>query len=339
MRIVIGIAAALSCAVAAIFYAAWTAQQMPPSPLAGIEHPVAPAPLPKAAEKEVSPEPVPPPRTQETAKVPAPEPDSGPSLEEVQRDVRNVTPNHVLPGPDIEGRLIERLPAVVPPAPPPRPPKPERWRRALVVAPGVLKSGDEWITIAGINPLATDAICSAEDGTEWPCGKFAASAMRRLIRQRAVECDPVEMQAAEIDHGDSGNTLEQRLSAALDQKPASERGLVTRCRVAGRDIGEWLVGQGWATPQPDSGYDAALEQAREAGRGQWRKTITAELPATPLPEPAAIETGVTSLLTPGMSATDALVPLTDAGGSAFEPEAPQTDETPVTPAERGGLDQ
>lgn len=173
--------------------------------------------------------------------------------EPVRGDIRNVTPDHVLPGPHIEAELIRRLPAA--PPPPAAPPAPISWPRAEVVSAGLLRSGATTIAIAGIDPLAAATECRLPDGATWPCGRFARAALRRLVRQRPVECDPAG-------------------EAVVATQPAP---MVTHCRVAGRDIGQWLVSQGWALPLPGSGHDEALQEARAAGRGQWRT----EAPALP----------------------------------------------------------
>ncbi|MCB1462389.1 MAG: hypothetical protein KDJ90_08165 [Nitratireductor sp.] len=357
MRVLAGIVVALICVTAAILYAALNASRLPPSPLVEIAKP-APAPQMDAQtdagipHKEIASAPAVPP-TPEPVAEPAPDPAPRPeneqgsetALEPVRRDIRNVTPDRVLPGPDIAERMIERLPAVVPPPPPPRPEEPERWRRALVVAPGVLKSGGKQIVIAGIDPLGGETECNAADGTAWPCGKFASAALRRLVRQRPVECDPVEIQVAARGgtQGDStAETLEQRLSATLERAPANDGGIVTRCKIAGRDIGEWMVEQGWASPQPGSGYDEALAKAREAGRGQWRRKAIAGLPQSGLPSAATIQAATEAgpLLAPGMSASDALVPLPETAALPAEPATVESlPQTPAKPVERGGLDR
>jgi endonuclease YncB( thermonuclease family) len=110
-----------------------------------------------------------------------------------------------------------------------------------VVSAGVLVSGGKEIRLAGIKPLASDARCIDTTG-EWPCGAFAKVAFQRLVRQRTIECDPVD-----------GNGAAQ---------------IVTACRVAGADMALWLVRQGWATPA-GAGLEDALAGAKADGRGQW----------------------------------------------------------------------
>lgn len=191
---------------------------------------------------------------------------SGETMEPVRRDVRDVTPDHVLPGPRIEAEMIRRLPAATPP-PKPQPEKPVSWPRVAVLSAGTLRSGGTTITLAGIEPLAADAECRTPDGAAWPCGNFARAATQRLIRGRPVQCDPA---AATADDA-----------------------LVSRCRVSGRDIGLWLVERGWALPKesddPQSDYGQALALARQTGRGQWRRDDPLRLQARALPRPGVDE--------------------------------------------------
>ncbi len=325
MRILAGIVIALALALAALLYAVLASQELPPSPIAELE---TPAPSSPAAQPETpDPSPKPEPDTQATKEPLAQEAEPAtkqareqlrdPIFEPVRRDVRDVTPDHVLPAPDLDAALIERLPAIVPPAPPPRPPEPERWRRAQVVAPGIFRSGDKRIVIAGIEPLPADAECRTDKGEDWPCGNYASAALKRLVRQRPIECDP-----ADARDGDGG--------------------IVTICRIAGRDIGEWMVDQGWARPLDGSGYDAAFSDAREAGRGQFRKELGRKPSEANIPVGAVtseVVTGSAPLLAPGLTATDALVPLIEPTTPAQESETPAPDSLPAAPAERGGLDQ
>ncbi len=166
--------------------------------------------------------------------------------EPVRRDIRNVTPDNVTPAPRIETSVISRLPAISPPAPPPRPPEPVEWLRPQVEAAGVITSRGTTIRIAGIRPLPLDRRCRAADGEDWPCGMFARTAMRQFIRWRAIDCAPAEPMDEQIE---------------------------TRCHLAGHDIGEWLVRQGWAVPDGDAGdYLDALAAAKREHRGQWNSS-------------------------------------------------------------------
>jgi len=165
-----------------------------------------------------------------------------PRVEPAPRNFRDVTPANVLPAPKIEAETIVRLPSIAKVPPPPKP-KPVAWTRTKVVSAGRLVSGDVGIVIAGVEALEAGARCELADGGSWPCGNHARAALQRLIRGRTVECDPA---------------------------PA-ENPVVTACRIAGHDIGEWLVEQGWAMPVTETEYAEALAAAREEQRGQWRE--------------------------------------------------------------------
>ena len=303
-------------AILAVVAVALMPQPMPTSPLAESGKP---APNAREEAEELPAEPTPVAREEpmkEPVKQvaikdpPAPTPPA-PTLEPVRRDIRNVTPDHALPGPILTEDEIVRLPAIEPPPVPPKPPEPERWQRALVIAPGILKSGDREIVIAGVEPLASDAVCGDEN---WPCGNFAKPALRRLIRQRAIDCDPV------------------------DDNQRTDGRVVTRCEVAGRDIGEWLVAQGWARPletgNQDDALTKALEEARASGRGQWRGQIQTSLPAGGLPQVDLTEVRRESgnLLAPGLTAAEALAspPDTEPLPDSFTGALPDTLLAPPT---------
>lgn len=205
----------------------------------------------------------------------APKPATGPAVEPVKRNLRDVTPSGMVQVPRPQSQTVVRLPAIAPPAPPPRPPKPRRWARTRVLSAGMVQSAGVEIRIAGIEALPGDAQCGPATGGQttggqatggqWPCGNFARAALQRLLRGRPIECDPVNAPAAA-----SGET----------------RTLATRCEIDGRDIGEWLVSRGWARPAAAEGgpggsgpYDAALATAKAGRLGQWGDA--------PAPVPAA----------------------------------------------------
>lgn len=175
--------------------------------------------------------------------VPIAEP-KAPVFEE-RKTVRDVTPESLVQAPEVTETVLERLPAAEPPPPPPRPVKPDTWVRPIVVAAGVIKSGEKTITLADIEPLKLDAACTADDGTRWPCGMLARTEMRLFVRGRPLECAPKE---------DSG---------------AKE--INTRCTLDGFDASAWLVLTGWAKPIADS-FQEELDQAKSKQRGMWRKS-------------------------------------------------------------------
>lgn len=194
----------------------------------------------------------------------APQPATGPAVEPVKRNLRDVTPSGMVQVPRPQSQTVVRLPAVAPPAPPPRLPKPRRWVRTRVLSAGMVQSAGVQIRIAGIEALPGEAQCGQATGGQWPCGNFARAALQRLLRGRPIECDPVSAPASA-----SGES----------------RTLATRCEIDGRDIGEWLVSRGWARPAAEGGadgsgpYGEALTSAKAGRLGQWGDP--------PAPAPAA----------------------------------------------------
>ena len=158
--------------------------------------------------------------------------------------VRDVTAAGITPGPPVRGPLVRVNP---PPEPPPpvekAAPKPrtERLFSAVVVAAGRIRAREQDIHLAGIAAPDFQARCG-ESPDAWPCGRVARAALRRFIRGRAIEC-AVPPGAEEIPD------------------PAE-------CSVAGMNLSEWLVAQGWA--RNDGGRYAAQEDSARAARlGIW----------------------------------------------------------------------
>ncbi len=107
---------------------------------------------------------------------------------------------------------------------------------------GVIVAAGRTVTLAGVDPLPVDEICGADAGNPWPCGMAARTAFRGFLRGRAVRC--------EFPKGDV---------------PAQ---VVVPCRLGNRDLGEWLVANGWARAADDVYKDQA-EAAEEAKRGVY----------------------------------------------------------------------
>lgn len=119
---------------------------------------------------------------------------------------------------------------------------------------GVIEARNRVIPLAGVAATALDLQCGEGPGT-WPCGRAARTALQGFVRGRTVACQPPQS--------------------------ASSASGVARCSVAGRDIGEWLVAQGWAAAEgPD--YTEAEKTAKAEKRGIWNPV-----------RPAAIQIPVT----------------------------------------------
>ncbi len=97
------------------------------------------------------------------------------------------------------------------------------------------------IRLKGIDAPELDQKCD-EKNQSWPCGVKAKSALSQLIRGQQVECR----------------------SENLDKY----RRLLAVCTLSGKDIGKWMVTNGWAISYGDYKIDEAL--ARRNAAGLWR---------------------------------------------------------------------
>ena len=115
---------------------------------------------------------------------------------------------------------------------------------ARVIDGDTLEIRRERIRLHGIDAPEMRQSCW-RDGKVWRCGGDAASALAGKIASRAVACQ-------ELDRDRYGR-------------------MVAKCTVAGEDLGEWLVANGWALAYVDISRDyAGVEQrAKAARRGIW----------------------------------------------------------------------
>ncbi len=148
---------------------------------------------------------------------------------------------------------------------PPEATPPQLSRRAVFSATGLVETGSKSIQLIGVGATAVDTQCGS--GPEvWPCGRMARAALQRFVRGRAVECRRPESDALADD--------------------------LAVCSVGGKDIGKWLVSQGWARAEgPD--YADVEKTARDENRGLWSPVRPGLAPepvfeAGPMPTNAAI---------------------------------------------------
>lgn len=136
------------------------------------------------------------------------------------------------------------LSTIAPAAPPKKPPPKPLLFQPVAEAAGVIVAGGRTITISGVGVVEDGKTCARPEGGQWPCGRAARTAFRSFLRGRAPTCD--------FPEGEVPDTLS------------------TACRVGPRDIGAWLVENGWA--RADGGKYEALERAaKAAGRGIYGK--------------------------------------------------------------------
>ncbi len=246
-------AVGLAGAVAALAVAAYSfgRQEPRPDPASEIRQsvPERPAPVPAVppepakADRPPAPPPAPAVAAQaEPAPVPQPPPPAAPSPRAVGPSIISVPP--VDPG-TLE-RVDPRPPlsVIAPAAPPKKPPPKPLLFRPVAEAAGVIAAGGRTITISDVDVVRDGEACARPEGGEWPCGRAARTAFRNFLRGRAVSCDFPE------------GEVPDRLS--------------TNCRVGRRDIGEWLVENGWARANGDK-YAEKASAAQDAGRGIYGK--------------------------------------------------------------------
>jgi endonuclease YncB( thermonuclease family) len=107
--------------------------------------------------------------------------------------------------------------------------------------------------LQGIEPVQTNSICAAGDGSRWPCGLRSRLALRKLVAGKFLDCRKVS---------------------------ATEAATTIECLKSGIDIAQTLVAQGNAFAVPDSIYAADEAVARKAAAGIWRDK-TCQDAATP----------------------------------------------------------
>jgi endonuclease YncB( thermonuclease family) len=152
-----------------------------------------------------------------------------------------------------ENPQATRLAQQIPPVPlrvetdiKPRPTK-KTYYRVFVPDSGTLEAGEVVIKLNGIVASKADAQCQDETGKSWPCGAAAKTALRQLIRARAVVCDL--------------------------PGPGEHKSFTARCAVSGTDLSTWLVRQGWAKPNdlPEPALADAAEAAKSERIGVWQE--------------------------------------------------------------------
>ena len=123
------------------------------------------------------------------------------------------------------------------------------YYRVIVSDSGTLEAGDVVIRLNGIVASKADAQCHDKQGKNWPCGAAAKTALRRLVRARAVVCDLPE--------------------------PGEQKSFTARCAVSGTDLSTWMVRQGWAKPNdpPEPALADAAEAAKSERIGVWQEPI------------------------------------------------------------------
>ncbi len=115
---------------------------------------------------------------------------------------------------------------------------------ASVIDGDTIEIHSQRIRLHGIDAPESRQLCHL-DGKPWQCGKDAANALAEKISRQPVACE-------EQDRDRYGR-------------------IVAKCSVAGEDLGEWLVANGWAVAYYLYSYEysRAEHRAESARRGIW----------------------------------------------------------------------
>ncbi|RWN52617.1 thermonuclease family protein [Mesorhizobium sp.] len=201
---------------------------------------------------------------------------------------RAIDPEVVAP-PQLQPQELER---VEPRAPlselalagPPKPPKtkmPDDWNGTKLFQPvasaaGVIEAKGYSVAISGVDIVRQDETCT-DGGKSWTCGTRARTAFRAFLRGRAVVCTV---------------------------PPEGGRDPITAdCRVGNRDVGQWLIENGWARAAKGGPYVETGEKARMARKGIFGPAPSLSgLPPAPAPF-AATAQPTQPILDPSATAT------------------------------------
>lgn len=126
--------------------------------------------------------------------------------------------------------------------------KPVLIPRPNTVNAGTLTSGKRTMILTGLVPTDIERQCPDASGQQWPCGVVARTSLRLFLRNRSVNCDL----AGEEGAGEEGTGE-----------------VATTCRLGERDIGEWLVENGWAEAEKGSAFEKLGQEAKAARRGLY----------------------------------------------------------------------
>ncbi|UOM36386.1 thermonuclease family protein [Acuticoccus sp. I52.16.1] len=172
--------------------------------------------------------------------------DAAGAVDENGRPVRYVEGSGIA-APRPSGPLVREEQPTILPAAPARGPDPERFKLVVIENAGTVNVRSHRISLAYIDAPDAEATCTRPNGSTWPCGARARTALRRLVRRRAIDC-------LQLDR-----TSEAPVRAA-------------DCEVANTNLSQWMVEQGWARPTADAPkiYAELNKAAVDAGRGLYQ---------------------------------------------------------------------
>lgn len=130
--------------------------------------------------------------------------------------------------------------------------------RPVAVSAGVIQIGENTLVMSGIDVVGPEEKC-AVGGESWPCGMQARTAFRSWLRSRSLSC-------------------------RMPQTPADSV-VRTDCKLAGTDVSEWLVDNGWARAVSDGPYAERGKRAEEERRGIFGEPPRSLPPSEPVLTP------------------------------------------------------
>ena len=122
--------------------------------------------------------------------------------------------------------------------------------QTTIVDGDTLKIGSITYRLNGIDAPETNQNCINSQGKQWACGADATKALKRLVRWRSVQCDPITQDTY-------GRTI-------------------ATCYAGGKDLGAELVQSGlaWAYRYYSTEYVGEEEQAKALRLGIWQANNT-----------------------------------------------------------------
>lgn len=121
------------------------------------------------------------------------------------------------------------------------------FRRPEILSIGTLRSKRLTIHLAKIEDFDLSAECALPDGSSWPCGPRAKTALQSLLRQYKITCRK------------TGEVGTNEIEAS--------------CLKGRTNVSEWLVRYGWAIPTQDAPdkYRELAARAKDRKLGRWRE--------------------------------------------------------------------
>ena len=122
--------------------------------------------------------------------------------------------------------------------------------KARVIDGSTLEVGGRTVRLHGID-APTEAQSCTQDGKHWPCGREASFALAFQVGDHWLTCE------------EKGRDRKGRIHAL--------------CRVGGKDLGRFMVAQGWALADRRVRQDYAADEARALAErlGVWRGDLVA----------------------------------------------------------------